>query len=143
MLAGKHILITTVQSDSHTWNLIYIQLVLEELGATVTNLGSCVPIEASVSEIGSCNPDLVIVSSVNGHGYYQGMELIKHARSVLAGRLPPIVIGGKLSTNTETNATIETDLVSAGYNAVFLGDEAIADFKNYLSSISNSTAVAL
>ncbi|MFC4258096.1 cobalamin B12-binding domain-containing protein [Marinobacter lacisalsi] len=143
MLAGKHILITTVQSDSHTWNLIYIQLVLEELGATVTNLGSCVPIEESVSEIESCNADLVIVSSVNGHGYYQGMGLIKHAQNLLAGRLPPFVIGGKLSTNTKMDVFIESDLVSAGYNAVFLGDDAIASFKKYLSSMSNSTAAAL
>lgn len=143
MLAGRRCLITTVQSDSHTWNLIYIQLLLEELGATVINLGCCVPIEETISAIELNNPDLVIVSSVNGHGYFQGKELIERAQRELEGCLPPFIIGGKLSTNTEKNELIDRDLLGVGYDAVFQSDDAIVQFRKYLSVYSNSPSMAL
>lgn len=41
-------ILSSTSSDSHMWNLIFIQLVLEEHGYHVTNLGACVPVEALV-----------------------------------------------------------------------------------------------
>lgn len=33
---GLDVVVSTMASDSHTWNLVFLQLVLEELGHRVT-----------------------------------------------------------------------------------------------------------
>ncbi|MFD0586215.1 hypothetical protein [Dactylosporangium darangshiense] len=50
--AGRRleVIVTTVSSDAHTWNLVYLQLLLEELGCRVTNLGACTPDETILRE---------------------------------------------------------------------------------------------
>ena len=39
------VIVTGTASDAHTWNLVFLQLMLEELGHDVDNLGPCVPDE--------------------------------------------------------------------------------------------------
>jgi len=143
MLAGRRCLVTTVQSDSHTWNLIFMQLLLEEYGATVINLGSCVPIAETMSVIEHNNPDLVVVSSVNGHGYFQGKELIEKVTQKFPKRQSTFVIGGKLSTSVDNEPSIDIDLRSAGYDAIFLGVDAIPEFRKYLKFFSNAPVTAI
>src|SRR5262249_59490655 len=94
--AGLTVVVTSVASDSHTWNLVYLQLVLEELGHKVVNLGACVPDELLISECLRVRPDLVVVSTVNGHGFHDGMELIGRFRALEDLATTPVVIGGKL-----------------------------------------------
>ncbi len=78
-------------------NLVYLQLVLEEIGHTVANLGPCPPDELVVDNCLELRPELVVVSSVNGHGFTDGLRLIRALRAVpeLAGT--PVVIGGSWS----------------------------------------------
>jgi len=59
--------VTSVSSDSHTWNLVYIQLLLEEVGHHVHNLGACVPDDVVIAECRRIRPDLVVVSSVTAN----------------------------------------------------------------------------
>lgn len=62
----------SVASDSHTWNLVFLYLLLEELGFDVVNLGASLPDDILISECTRIEPDLVVISSVNGHGYNDG-----------------------------------------------------------------------
>jgi hypothetical protein len=39
----RSIVVTSVSSDSHTWNLVSLQLLFEELGPRMSNLGACPP----------------------------------------------------------------------------------------------------
>src|SRR5690554_313433 len=143
MLAGRRCLVTTVQSDSHTWNLIYMQLLIEEFGATVINLGGCAPVAETISAIKQNNPDLVVVSSVNGHGYFQGKELIEKVTQKFPKRQSTFVIGGKLSTSVDNEPSIDNDLRSAGYDAIFQGIDAIPEFRKYLKCFSNAPLTAI
>jgi methylaspartate mutase sigma subunit len=116
---GLSILVTTVASDSHTWNLVFLQLALEELGHRVRNLGPCVPPEDVVAEALRSRPDLVVVSTVNGHGMRDGTLLIGQLRAVPELADLPVVIGGKLGIAGPSGQLAMARLRAAGYNAVF------------------------
>ncbi|MFI5567664.1 cobalamin B12-binding domain-containing protein [Streptomyces sp. NPDC051740] len=106
-------------SDAHTWNLIYIHLFLEERGYTVSNLGSCVPNDLLARTCRELQPDLVVLSSVNGHGFTDGLEAIRAVREQRDLRRLPVVIGGKLGTDGLRNAGCTRSLLDAGFDAVF------------------------
>ncbi|MBC3269431.1 cobalamin B12-binding domain-containing protein [Pseudomonas sp. SWRI81] len=128
-----HCLLATVESDSHMWNLVYLQLWLGEHGLQVKNLGSCTPIDAVLGALEQRRSDLLVVSSVNGHGYSQGLELIRQVRQ----RYPHLrcVIGGKLTTSEAQTLAVRRALIDAGYNQVFVGADAIEQFSAYLSAL--------
>jgi methylaspartate mutase sigma subunit len=116
------VLVTTVASDSHTWNLVYLELALTELGHTVRNLGPCVPADVVVRAALADRPDLVVVSTVNGHGYRDGLELIRRLRRRPELASLPVVIGGKLDIGGPARATGRDGrarLRAAGFDAVF------------------------
>jgi methylaspartate mutase sigma subunit len=125
-------ILSTIESDSHTWNLVYLQSVLEEHGIMVLNMGPCVPAEVTVSAMLMHRPDAVIVSSVNGHGYVQGRTLLHLAGQRFGKTFPPMVIGGKLSTCEAQNASIRRHLLQLGFGAVFVGAHAIPEFQRWL-----------
>jgi len=116
---GLSIVVTTVVSDSHTWNLVFLQLALEELGHEVRNLGPCVPAAEVVAECLRRPPDLVVVSTVNGHGMRDGTQLIDliRQRPELTGL--PVVIGGKLGIAGPAGLQSSARLLSAGFDAVY------------------------
>jgi len=116
---GLSILVTTVASDSHTWNLVFLQLALEELGHRVRNLGPCVPPEDVVAEALRSRPDLVVVSTVNGHGLRDGTLLIGQLRSCPELACLPVVIGGKLGIAGPSGYLTMARLRAAGFDAVF------------------------
>lgn len=130
----RRTLVTSVSSDSHTWNLVYLQLLLEELGDRVHTIGACVPDDLLLDECRRHRPDLVVVSSVNGHGFLDGRRLIARLRREpdLAGL--PVVIGGRLGTEGAGEGTYGPALLAAGFTAVFEGDRAVQDFRSYLTS---------
>jgi methylaspartate mutase sigma subunit len=94
--AARTVVLSSMASDAHTWNLIYLQLVLQELGCRVINLGACVPDRLLLAECRRREPDLLVLSSVNGHGYQDGLRVVGALRAALP-RLP-VLIGGKLGT---------------------------------------------
>jgi methylaspartate mutase sigma subunit len=126
-------MITTVSSDAHTWNLVFLQLLLEEFGFRVVNLGACVPDELVLAECRRVRPDTVVVSTVNGHGGLDGARLIGRLRAEpdLAGTR--VVIGGKLGVGGRADDDLGAALYGAGYDAVFLGDADLGGFLDYLA----------
>jgi len=139
---GLDVVVTSLASDAHTWNLVYLQLVLEELGHRVANLGACVPDELMVAECSRRRPDLVVVSSVNGHGCHDGARVIGllRARPELAGTA--IVIGGKLGTGGTEGARVRAArLVAAGFDAVFEDGAGVAAFRSFLDRLQAGVRV--
>lgn len=133
-------IVTSVASDSHNWNLVFLHLTLEELGYRVLNLGACVPDELLVAECLRVAPDLVVVSSVNGHGFLDGMRLIGRLRAQPALAGVPVVIGGKLGITGETGWQSHHLLCSAGFDAVFEGNASVANFRSFASRLGASAA---
>ncbi|WUH55885.1 cobalamin-dependent protein [Streptomyces sp. NBC_00442] len=134
------IVVSTMASDAHTWNLVYLQLLLEEHGHRVTNLGACVPDDLLVDHCRRARPDLIVLSSVNGHGRLDGLRVIARLRAEPELLATPTVIGGKLGITDEADAQAGHALRKAGFDEVFTGTGAIGRFTSYLSR--RSTAVA-
>jgi methylmalonyl-CoA mutase cobalamin-binding subunit len=130
MDAGFRCLLTTVESDSHFWNLIYLEKLLEEHGAAVRNLGVCTPPGLVADELAAYRPDLLVVSSVNGHGYHGARELLSRVR--LAGLDVPCVVGGKLTTAASDNDRVRRDLLAHGFTDVFVEEDAVDRFHAFL-----------
>ncbi|TQF02773.1 methylmalonyl-CoA mutase [Kitasatospora acidiphila] len=124
-------LLSTVESDSHIWNLVYLQKVLEENGAAVRNLGSCTPVDLVLTAVAESRPDLLVVSSVNGHGLHGARVLLTALRE--AGLELPCVVGGKLTTAESDNDRVRRELLAHGYTDVFTGDDAVERFRSFLA----------
>ncbi|MFL1381696.1 MULTISPECIES: cobalamin B12-binding domain-containing protein [unclassified Nocardiopsis] len=126
------ILLSGTSSDAHTWNLVFLQLLLEEAGHRVANLGPCVPDRLLVDEALELSPRLIVLGSVNGHGHQDGLRAVTALRSRPELALVPVVIGGKLGVNGPLGADRVRELTDAGFDAVF-GDADIDAFVSYLS----------
>ncbi|MFE7135737.1 cobalamin B12-binding domain-containing protein [Streptomyces sp. NPDC057638] len=140
---GGTVIVTTVASDSHTWNLVFLQLLLEEMGYEVINLGPCVPEELVLTECLRHEPALVVVSSVNGHGHSDGLGLARTLRDHPGLARTPLVIGGKLGVSDApaVRARQAAALLDAGFDAVF-DDGQQEDLRRYLDSARPAPALA-
>jgi methylaspartate mutase sigma subunit len=136
------VVLSGVRSDSHTWNLAYLKLWLEERNFQVINLGSCVPAEELAAACMKCDPSLVILSSVNGHGAAEALDVIQVMRS--AGCKPelPVTIGGKLTTSLTSDGEARSSLLRAGFAGVFSGPKALTEFEAYLVEAGLATSWA-
>jgi methylaspartate mutase sigma subunit len=140
---GRIVLVSGLASDAHSWNLVYLQLLIEDLGHHVVNLGPCVPDESLVSACHRHRPALVVISSVNGHGYQEGLRLIRTLRGRAALRELPVVIGGKLGTVGGESQEHINVLLDAGFDAVF-DDRADASmlFGRFVASLASLASLA-
>jgi methylaspartate mutase sigma subunit len=139
---GLKILLTGVASDSHTWNLVFLHLLLEELGHQVVNLGPCVSPGLLVRTCQSERPELIVMSSVNGHGLSDGKRAVQAVRA--AGELAgiPAVIGGKLGIAGLTDRGQIRQLLDAGFDAVFEDADGIQPLDAFLGQLSRQHAPA-
>ena len=133
-------LVCTVPSDAHIWNLVYLQKLLTEHGATVRNLGCCTPVDDVVAGCLSEPPDLLVVSSVNGDGHHGTRVLLRALAE--HGVDVPIVVGGKLTTAESDNDRVRRDLIGRGCVDVFVGDDAVTRFREFLDVATSSGAAA-
>ncbi|GHA98309.1 cobalamin B12-binding domain-containing protein [Streptomyces termitum] len=115
---GRRILLSTVSSDAHTWNLVFLQLLLEELGHEVVNLGPCVPDDLLVETAAAEPFDALVISTVNGHGCLDGARLARALRADPRTAHLPAMIGGKLSTRGPDDTSYVRELAEAGFDAV-------------------------
>ncbi|MET7454997.1 cobalamin-dependent protein [Streptomyces sp. NPDC005574] len=115
----RRVLLSTVSSDAHTWNLVFLRLLLEEMGHEVVSLGPCVPDRLLLDSVRRIRPDLLVVSTVNGHGQLDGARMIRKLRADPVARDTPAVIGGKLGITGDDGTTTARALVDAGFDAVF------------------------
>ncbi|MFB7469418.1 cobalamin B12-binding domain-containing protein [Kitasatospora sp. NPDC056184] len=131
------VVVSSMASDAHTWNLVFLQLLIEELGFEVVNLGATVPDEMLLEECRERRPMLLVLSSVNGHGYHEGLRVIRRLRedAGLAGL--PVLIGGKLGITGGESAEHIDELLGAGFDAVFDDrPEGITAFTGLLGRLS-------
>jgi methylaspartate mutase sigma subunit len=135
---GLSVVVTSVASDSHTWNLVFLQLTLEELGHRVVNLGACVPDDLLVTECLRLRPDLVVVSSVNGHGFFDGTRLIRRIRERPELAATPVVIGGKLGIAGPGGRDTREQLRTAGYDAVFEEGAGATALQSFIGQLTAS-----
>lgn len=132
---GLLVIVTNLASDAHTWNLIYLQLLLEELGHRVANLGACVSDDLMVGECRSLLPDLIVMSTLNGHGHRDGPRAVARLRACPELRDTPIVIGGNLDISGQENTETSYALLAAGFDRVFHGTAGVLPFVKYLGSL--------
>ncbi len=130
------VLLATTPSDAHTWNLVYMQLLLEEQGHQVINLGACVPIELLQESVCRNQPDLIVISSINGHGNIEGVDIAKAIRSNEVFCNTGLVIGGKLETQGNDCSSYSEKLIHAGFDDVFSGENAINNFLLFMQKLS-------
>jgi len=135
-------LLTTIPSDSHNWNLVYIQLFLEEHGFTVVNMGPSVPFYLLLEKCRQLEPSVVIVSTINGHGYIEGKELIRQLKELECMKDIPVFIGGKLSTDANMSSLYAVELEEAGYRKAYDSREDMTEFSRRLEEILLQTAVS-
>lgn len=129
------VLLSSTSSDSHTWNLVFLELLINEMGHDVINLGPCVPDQVLLDECNLHRPDLVVLSSVNGHGYRDGLRIVRRLRSCDHLRSTPIVIGGKLGVAGRRDQHGAGSLLNAGFDAVFEGESAVSGFRSFVGSL--------
>lgn len=130
------VLVAGLASDAHTWNLVFLQLLIEEHGYDVVNLGPCVPDELLIEECLERTPAMLVLSSVNGHGHQDGLRLIGRLRTEDRLRALPAVIGGKLGITGGEDGGHAAELVAAGFDSVFEdGAQEIAAFRRFIGGI--------
>ncbi len=127
-------LLTTIPSDSHVWNLIFMELLLKEQGYEVINLGICVSYNLTVTSYNHYKPDIVVVSTVNGHGFIEGITLIKSIKQNGLFKCP-VYIGGKLSTNKKASLLHISELEENGYTKAYTNSD-LSEFKSEIQKIS-------
>jgi len=130
------ILLSSVSSDSHTWNLVFLQLFLEFKGHEVHNLGGCTPDSEIIATCEEMAPDLLVISSVNGHGNIDGERLIRKLRQNDLLSDLPVAIGGKLGIHGVEKAQHIDWLLDVGFTAVFEASSSIGLFEDFIKGVS-------
>ncbi|MBM3468360.1 MAG: hypothetical protein FJX71_02875 [Alphaproteobacteria bacterium] len=133
-----NVILTGTPSDSHTWNLIFMELFLQENKCRVRNLGSCVSAEQLHTAIEEEVPDLVVISSINGHLFQDAIKIINTFPSHLASSLPPLVVGGKMGITLKETGFQGKKLLKLGYSGVFVEKDSLVSFKQYLHRLGNA-----
>jgi len=133
-IPSKTAVLATVPSDCHSWNLVFMQLLLSEMGYFVVNLGVCVPYNLVVEKCIEHDPSALIISTINGHGYIEGVELAKRIRRVTNLTNMHLAIGGKINTDPARGQTDENELLKAGFNVVYRDSRSLSQFMSKMSS---------
>lgn len=132
--------VCSISSDAHTWNLVYLQLLLEDLGFDVRNLGACTEVADLMKLCRTEPPALVVVSTVNGHGHIEGPAYAGAVRSLPGCRDTKVVIGGKLGIDGAGDRHTAA-LLAAGFDAVFSPGEAeLARFREDVAPLARTRA---
>lgn len=129
------VVLATISSDAHSWNLVVLQLLLEEAGHTVCNLGPCTPPADLIAACLDYTPALIVLSSVNGHGLLELPEVVRTLRRQprLGGGI--LVAGGKLTTSGGLSATEIGSLRADGVDRVFTDGDTLASFSRFLRGV--------
>jgi methylaspartate mutase sigma subunit len=131
-------------SDSHTWNLVFLQLLIEEFGYEVVNLGPCVPDDLVVESCREQQPTMLVMSSVNGHGSVDCERTIRKLRAEGDLAELPAVLGGKLGIAGPQSSAKLRELVDAGFDAVFEdGPQGLNSFSRVLETLPSRARAAL
>jgi methylaspartate mutase sigma subunit len=117
-------IVATTPDDSHMWNLVGVQLKLEERGFIVKNLGSCTPPTEIAELVRDLKPDLLVISTINGHGVFSISAILETLQEYQMIRTAKIIVGGLLTTDPELAAKAEAELIAQGVGSVLTGENA-------------------
>src|SRR5260370_5684958 len=117
---GLSVLLSTTSSDSHTWNMVFLHLLLEEAGHRVINLGPCVPDALLVESARRHRPDAIVITTVNGHGQMDGTRVVRALREQPVTRGIPVMIGGQLGIDGPSSDEQVRRLLQAGFDGGFV-----------------------
>jgi Methylmalonyl-CoA mutase, C-terminal domain/subunit (cobalamin-binding) len=134
------VLVSSVSSDAHMWNLVFLRLLLEELGHDVTNVGVCAPDDLVIAESLRVRPQLILISTVNGHGHLDGARLVRKLRALPELSETRMVIGGKLGVRGADNVLYGQSLIEAGFDSVFEADAGLNPLE-YLRAVLRAPSV--
>jgi aspartate racemase len=137
----RRVLLSTVSSDSHTWNLVFLQLLLEEAGHEVINLGPCVPDELLLDSARREQPDAIILTTVNGHAGSDGVRAARAIKESSATRHIPLMIGGKLGISEGSSENGARELLQAGFDVVFDDNSEPGRLTRMLAQLPSRTAL--
>ena len=137
---APNIILTGTPSDSHTWNLIFMELFLKENQCQVRNLGACIPVQELLQAIKASSPDLVVISSVNGHLFQDAIKVISFLANSLSHSLPLMVAGGRLGISRQESHFGQEKLIKLGYEGIFVGAGSLLRFQSFLSGLKKSLA---
>lgn len=137
----QHVILATIPSDSHCWNLVFMELLLIEQGFDVTNLGMCTPLKLILKHATENDyPSCIVISSVNGHAYIEAEKLILQLRKHLPSDIP-IFIGGKMSTDIRKNKLYSRKLEKLGFTKAYSEYDDISDLKIRLEKLAKPREV--
>lgn len=134
--SGSRVVVSSTSSDAHTWNLVFLELLITHYGHVVHNLGPCVPVAHLVEECILRRPALLVLSSVNGHGVTDGINAIRAIRAAHALANLPVVIGGKLTTTGDLSDVVRNRMLDAGFDAVLTGPASEQNLRHILTPVS-------
>ena len=129
-------IVATSPDDSHAWNLVGVQLMLEQRGFRVVNLGPCTPTAELAEQIRDRRPALVVISTVNGHGLMSLPPMLDLLDLYQARGLSRIVVGGLLTTRRTLTSNETASLRAGGIDGIFTGADAWERFDAYLADAS-------
>jgi methylaspartate mutase sigma subunit len=128
------------------WNMVFMQLYLEELGNEVNNLGVCTPTELLLRDAEASSPDMIVISSINGHAADEAVTLAEAVRKSPLLKEVTLVIGGKLGIMSQDGDLVE-QLHAAGFDGVFIEGQScnpLQEFNNqyFPALVSGKSLVA-
>ncbi|MEU9919202.1 hypothetical protein [Streptomyces sp. NPDC051001] len=82
---SSHALLAGAPAGPEAWQLLHLQLTLEETGHQVTNLGAHVPEELVAHACRTHQPDLVLLACSGRHAQHEATRL----SGILRPHLPP------------------------------------------------------
>lgn len=112
------IVLATVPSDSHAWNLVFMQLLLTEIGFDVINLGPCTPVALVLDTAAELGADGIVISTINGHGCDEAPRLGKAKIADPRVSHLPLAVGGKLTTTNRIEPDQVERLRASGFGLI-------------------------
>ncbi|WP_207390036.1 hypothetical protein [Phytopseudomonas daroniae] len=115
-----------------------MDFLLGEWGYQIENMGPNTPVGDVVNWLKSNPCEMVVVSTVNGHGYIEGIEIARRVRgdAKFHGLL---CVGGKICTENDplTIARHSEALKEAGFDGVF--DDSVKNSFDYFQALVMET----
>lgn len=136
-------LLTALPSDTQSWPLVFIQRFLEDMGYDVECLGPAPSYDDILEACRKNTPSLLVVSSLAGQAYMEGVELARRLRFLSDRKEMKLVGGGKLGTEREVEAFYAGELRNAGFDGVYSGPKGVEGFLAFLDRQVSDTAVPL
>lgn len=130
------IVLSGLPSDSHAWNLVALQVILEGMGHRVVNLGARVRVERVLEVCRLEAPDCLVLSTVNGRGGADGARLIARLRADADLAALTTVIGGRFGGRSPDP---RAEMLGLGFDEAFpvgTGDpgHAVASLREFVAA---------